>query len=231
MARMLKSVVTVPIVKEPYYIIANDRLIGSQCDDSRVKVLSKAGAGVLEVGELAINHIHTLPPNKVPLLLLSAGSEDISEEHANIEISTVRGDTDKVRDELVDTVIKNIVSVGKKVRELGGKMIVTSLIPRPREQSPEVGINRHKPEIQEILSDAYVAINNRIYRYNKNTGESFPNIKSALEKTGRQGAVYEGRDQSKIVYNKFLRDLVHIKNSTRVKMMRTCVRHLIHIRY
>ena len=224
MDRKIKSV-AVP-KKQPIYLIATDGIIGEECLDRKTHFICLKGETFGKVSERVINYIQKTPKNKELRVLISAGNKDISNDNKYIEQNIINGESDNIIKEILENFTKEIEILDKEVASLGGRLVITSLIPRPKEQCPNNGINKEKPILLKTLSNLFVKVNQIIYDFNKRKGNDFPNLKSRCERTGtKRSKTANDHQQNKIINSKF-EDGINLKNSVKSKLMVECLNHL-----
>ena len=225
MDRKIKSV-AVP-KKQPIYLIATDGIIGEECLDRKSHFICLKGETFGNVSARVINYIQKTPRNKELRVLISAGNQDISNENKYIEQNIINGKNDNIIKEILENFKKEMEILDKEVARVGGRLVIASLIPRPKEQCPNNGINKERPILLETLSNLFVKVNQIIYEYNKKKGNDFPNLKSRCERTGtKRSKTANDQQQNKIIISKFEEDGINLKNSVKSKLMVECLNHL-----
>ena len=80
----------------------------------------------------------------------------------------------------IDNFMKSLNKFNEEVKSAGGKLVVTSLIPNPSETDPRYA-KSNALTLQIKLSNLYVELGNRIYKFNEENGNFTPHLKAYLE--------------------------------------------------
>ena len=143
--------------------------------------------------------------------------------------------------------MKKLVKFDKKVKAMGGKVILTSLIPRPREQDPQR--SRNGKDVLRVLHELFSNLSARIILFNKANGSgTTPHLKTYLEaatkyekkpkkdpKVVRNARVYYNDGDRENVYNnqriirtgRYESDGINIKESFMERIKEICVKRCL----
>ena len=145
---------------------------------------------------------------------------------------------------MATVIIGKYQAFNREVQQEGGKVILTSLIPRPSEVDPCItnhNLGKEGVILQQALSKVFVSLSDKIVEFNRRNHCETPNIKSYLEvksRKNRRGEFSEVnyvdkvdgenvvRGQRKIQLEFFEHDYVHPKETQRqkiVKLINRCI--------
>ena len=78
------------------------------------------------------------------------------------------------------------------------------------------------PDIQDVISDAYTRVNQKIFEIMVRNNEVMPDIKRYVQLQKK----YRGREQRKIKINRYKPDMIHPKEEVALEMLKMCVKTL-----
>ena len=197
-----------------------------ELDDEHIKNLIVENADVKKLIKTIKRSVKYTPHGLKRIILFSGGNLDISARGYGVDGSLMRGRRSSTITNMVRSLMDKLEKFNREVVDAGGRLILTSLIPRPEEVDPSV--SRHSAGLQRLLSDAFVKTNNEFYAFNKSIQVTTPHIKGFVEeKTQRtkKGKLrenrifYSGREQRVIKLSSYQSDLIHIKDEVRIKMV------------
>ena len=132
------------------------------------------------------------------VVIISAGNEDISQNKFSLS-------------KFKHTVRTFETYIQKK----NGKLALTSLIPRPKDQDP-VWAKEYGKKYREQRSKRYAEVNEFIYKFNLKNGRRTPMLKQYVE-SSKENPI-DKRMQRKIKLSCFTTDGIHLKDSTKKSM-------------
>ena len=134
----------------------------------------------------------------------------------------------------IDNFMKSLNKFNEEVKSAGGKLVVTSLIPNPSETDPRYA-KSNALTLQIKLSNLYVELGNRIYKFNEENGNFTPHLKAYLEVKNiknRSGDIDEKktyitdgntpRTQKKMLRQCFCQNRVTIREDIKAKLRDLC---------
>lgn len=253
-----RKISTVKQVKEDKikYILVSDGKIGKSCAHENIVFLSKEEATLKEAAGLGLHYIDKLPRDIQPIVMIQAGNTDVDPEHAGITEHSICYKEQEVEDCIRRRFIREMKTLAEVIKERGGILVITSLIPCPRTQCYETGDNRQYQNMQRILSNLYHTINDEIFHLNADNGVFTPDLKSVVEVSGRnrgnkgrgkqqylgkklveeesrrrqRSRLYKGRLQKKIKVTMFEKDKKTPKKEHQQRMMKIAVKSLLHVK-
>lgn len=167
------------------------------------------------------------------IIILSGGNVDITHK-----VHEENRDNSYYPD-MATIVMDNVTSFHNEVKEAGGRLIVTSLIPRPSEVDPCItshglGVER-AVALQKFLSSVYVRLNEEFFNFNKANDNKHINLKFFLERKSKKDSkgnlnkeytFYHRREQRIILIEHFKSDFVHVHEEMREKMLKFIRKYL-----
>ena len=170
-----------------------------------------------EVVHKAYTFVDRLAEDVVPILVVSAGSRNITVDHhgvKHISNSIINGSNSKFSSYAVSELENSFLSLKQLVINKGGQIAFSFLIPCPSEQMFRVSSNPVK--LQKALSEIFVNVNDMICDINEGPT---PDIKQFVEARSNARELMPGRKQKKIKNFKFSSDGIHPVRSTQLLMM------------
>ena len=223
------------------YILLSDGLTGNCCPEGKIIFLYENGGTFEEVAAKGLQYMNSLPKMIKPIILISAGSKDITPEVLCISQNSIIGNEDAIKSYAVTKLTREIKQLMKVVKERNGILTVAPLLPCPASmvyKPPRQGvINNEKQSLANFLLDMYCTLNNKIMDLNRSYGMFTPVINSTVEETGttaRRGNPKPHKDgKRKILAKKiknscYEKNLVDLKTNVKSKMMRMLTKNLLH---
>ena len=214
-------------------VIFNDGILGKY-DGRHLKCSVVEG----EVSKLIMAAKTTICGTRAGLkrvIMLSCGNEDITRRgHGISNDSWLRSSQPNMAKIIMD----QIESFNKEVVEAGGRLMVTSPIPRPIEVHP--GISNNSLRLQRFLSGVFVQLSDDVHRFNDRNRVKTANIKAVVEvknttrrnKEFKKDRIYyewedkvNRRQQHMIKTASFERDFIHIREK-RMNMLKLARKYL-----
>ena len=206
-------------------VIASDGLLGKV---ERPDVISVNVPGAL-IGDLIQETKNIMHPNFCALVILSGGNYNITPKGYGFDSLLLSGNEKHIKKRITKNFTREVVEFSSFLKEHGGKLILTSPLPLPKEVDDTKNVSNNSEVLRKFISSLFVALDDAIHSLNDSEGIYTPNIKSKVEvKTGRyrdsrfkrlNSMLYKGTNQRKINLDRFNADLVSIKNNVREAMV------------
>lgn len=133
-----------------------------------------------------------------------AGSENITPKYNKLDKNIPQENKAQLATEIADELINKINIFQHYLEKRDSRLIVASLIPCPRDQ--DYVKSNVDEAVQEIVSEAFVLTNDKIFNMMKERGLIMPDIKRYAQVSNKK---YKYRRQHKIRIAKYQEDLVH----------------------
>lgn len=167
-------------------------------------------------------YIRHLDSNIIPIVIVSAGSRDVSVDHlglSHISNSIIRDSNNNLTTYAVDYLKDIFENLKSLVSSRGGKIVFSFLVPCPKEQM--YGVSSNSLKIQKALSEIFVNCNDMIDALNDGPT---PDIKQFVEVKGRRSCM-PARRQKKI-RNINYTDGVQPVRKVQVEMLKVLCRYM-----
>lgn len=207
-------------------ILINDGPLGS-CNSRKFRTIVLDGADAFQLTAAAKSATENTRAGLRRVYMFSIGNKDISMKGHDLRSTGRRSNTP----DMATIVIDEMSKFNREVLRAGGRVMVTSLIPRPADVDPSVSSN--SLNLQRFLSRAYVQLNNEIRQFNQRNDVLTVDLKCYVEVSPRRKGqnrvnrvLYEGNDdrnrrQQRIINTKlYEEDYIHVKEVTRERMMK-----------
>ena len=225
MARQLRSdvrqVKNIPLYK---LIIATDKLIGDTCKNSKIDVIAVKDGSLEEVEEAVEARLKENTLLK-PGVVISAGNKNITLKYWGSNPGLISGREGAIKHQLIEGVIEEMKEFQERIQERGGFVIFTSLVPKAKDQISDNDSTKTKIA-KRLMNEVFKEVNTRICKINEEAGQSTPNIKTYLQKTGKKE---KGKVTLTTIRSRFLSPEKEVpRRKEQEMMMDCCAKALVH---